>query len=162
MDFINYYKGYHSFNIDSYDLTDKELVLGSFDIPLCTLCTLNCKNCASLMPYYDKKTDFDLEEIKLGVSTLLDVVDFVPRINILGGEPFLSKNLVPIVKLLKSKYNTKIGVVKLTTNGTVLPKEDVLKELIWNKLEVRISKYGQYTTKSSEKLLCRFTCTHYF
>lgn len=132
----------------------KFLFFPQVEIALTTRCTLRCKDCSNLMQYYEKPKDCSFEINMISVSNFLDAVDYVDRFILLGGEPFLYKEL-PII-LEKILNNDKVRRVWIYSNGTILPKDPILHELMKNKkVLLYISNYGQLSTKLNEiKALC--------
>lgn len=60
---------------------------------------------------------------------------------ILGGEPFLNKDLEKYIEYVAQTYDKKIGRINITTNGTVLPEQDTLDVLRRYNVNVVISDY---------------------
>ena len=110
------------------------------EIPITTKCSLRCKHCSNLIPCYNKQKDYDTETLKESIQEFLKCINNIVFIRILGGEPFLSKNLYEIIEeLIKSD---KIQRIEIVTNGTIIPKEKKLLEILNNnKIIVSISKY---------------------
>ena len=132
----------------------KFLFFPQVEIALTTRCTLRCKDCSNLMQYYEKPKDCSFEINMTSVSNFLDAVDYVDRFILLGGEPFLYKEL-PII-LEKILASDKVRRVWIYSNGTLLPHDMKLLELMCNeKVQLYISNYGQLSTKLNEiKILC--------
>lgn len=125
---------------------------GVFAIPrisiiVTTRCTLCCVYCSQLMPFYEKPYDVNLEEIIRSMDTVLKSVDKCYAVDVLGGEPFLVKDLNRLLVWLKAQE--KILQVSFTTNGTLLPDEETLEELRDEKVLVRVSDYGLLKRQSS-------------
>lgn len=72
---------------------------------------------------------------------IFDVVDYVSNINILGGEPFLCKNLEELIIFLGDNYGNYIGNLQIVTNATLKVSESLLKIIKKYHVEVRISDY---------------------
>ncbi len=151
MDFFEFYKNSECFSLTEDMIpNDAEMVIGNIDLPITTRCTLNCKHCSNLMPLYNEKSDFKLETILLGLNKFLECIDLVVRVNVLGGEPMMHPQLVDIIIALNA--SPKVHHTVLTTNGTIVPKDERLYKVLQNpKNEVRISEYSQ-CKKTSIKL----------
>lgn len=110
------------------------------EIPITTKCSLMCKSCANLIPCYKKRNDYDTDILIKSIRKFLECINNIVYIRLLGGEPFLSKNLHIIIKeLLKSD---KIQRIEIVTNGTVIPTDKkVINILKNNKIIVSISEY---------------------
>lgn len=102
-------------------------------------CTLRCKECTQLVPYVKKRYYDDCMQIVRNVDNLLSNVDFLICVDIIGGEPFLYKELPKLVNELLKK---KVGFIEITTNGTVLPSTEMLDSFAHERVRVNISDYG--------------------
>lgn len=105
-------------------------------------CNLRCKNCISLMPCYEKPKDFGYEDV---LDSIMKVIKgrIVHRVLLEGGEPFLWKPLSRLITEL-SKQKEIMNIMPIS-NGTVMPKEDLLEALKNEKVIVRCSDYGTYS-----------------
>jgi hypothetical protein len=79
----------------------------------------------------------------------LEAIDYIYGLNILGGEPFIHKDIAIVIqKLLSSK---KIGSIGIITNGTILPDDDTLKSFAEiENAYMYISNYGEKSSKAVE------------
>ena len=110
------------------------------EIPLTTKCSLICKNCSNLIPCYKKRSDYDTNTLLASIKSFLECINNIVYVRLLGGEPFLSQNLHTILKeLLKSN---KIQRIEVVTNGTIVPTDKKIINLIKNdKIIISISEY---------------------
>lgn len=104
-----------------------------------TRCTLRCRECNNLMPYYTSPKDYSFNEIALWIDNVCDAVDEWICCELVGGEPFLHCDLFKILSYALEK--DKIQRVELTTNGSIVPKTDILELLKNDKVFVKISQY---------------------
>lgn len=122
----------------------KGVVLPQVELVLTTRCTLRCKNCSNLMQFYGNDTikpyDVDLKKNKHAIYRMLKAVDRINTFNLLGGEPFLYKDIGEIISYLGKQE--KIGQIEVTTNGTVVPDDSVCRIMADNRVIVHISNYG--------------------
>lgn len=126
------------------------------EIPITTACTLRCKDCANLMQYYRSeynctKTNVgsvDTQELLIAMNNLVKCVDYIEEVHILGGEPFLNKNLTQILSHLLGIR--KIKNITIVTNGTILPSQEIMRMLQDKRSELFISNYGSYSSKIYE------------
>ncbi|MFZ4855389.1 MAG: radical SAM protein [Desulfuromonadaceae bacterium] len=116
------------------------LILPYLELCITSRCSFQCVNCANLMQYYKSPKDYDTEHILETVCRLLACVDSIDCFRILGGEPFMHKDIARIISYCAEQG--KIVQVQLVTNGTIVPKEEVLKALAHAKVSVYISDYG--------------------
>jgi organic radical activating enzyme len=113
-------------------------------------CTLKCKHCADLIPLINKPKDVDYVDLIQDIDKIFNSVDYIHRILLAGGELFLHPEIDKIIdKCINSK---KIKCVQITTNGTIIPNDKILKMLSNKKVFVRVSNYGE-VAKNRNKLL---------
>lgn len=110
------------------------------EIPITTKCSLRCKYCSNLIPCYAKQSDYDINILIKSIKSFLECINNIVYIRVLGGEPFLSKNLYKVINvLLKSN---KIQRVEIVTNGTIIPRDKKLLNVMRNnRVIVCISQY---------------------
>ena len=147
-----YVKYYHQDNKNEHFHLIKGLISGLklfqrksgyleyLEIPITTKCSLRCKYCSNLIPCYKKPKDYDINILTKSINTFLKCINKIVYVRVLGGEPFLSKNLNKVLRtLLKSN---KIQRIEIVTNGTIIPKEqEVIKKLKDKRVIVCISQY---------------------
>ena len=68
----------------------------------------------------------DLEKIKEDIDILFKKVDFISTLHLVGGEPFLYPNHKEVFEYIGENYRDKIDNVLITSNGTLVPKPEVL------------------------------------
>jgi len=97
------------------------------------------------MPHYVNQNDINFSTIIKSLDRIFEFVDLIYHVEILGGEPFLNKNLPLIVEhVLKSGKVLHIDVI---TNGTVLPPKRVLQMLRHESVTVVIDDYGKLSKR---------------
>lgn len=85
------------------------------DLCVTNRCNLNCEYCsAESGPFASKKDEMSLEKID-SVFKELDLMN-VPRVAVTGGEPFMRKDIIEILKCFDKYSFTKI----LNTNGNLI------------------------------------------
>lgn len=136
------------------DISDKNSILSlpRMDLVLTTRCSLRCEKCANLMQYYENPTDVKLDIILQSMRTLMQAIDSIETIYVLGGEPFLYKDLDRVLSYLNKEE--KIKIIKIVTNGTICPLDDNIRlweELHQSKVIISLSDYG-VLSKNKEKL----------
>ena len=118
------------------------------ELVITTKCTLNCKNCANLMPMYKKPYNVDKDIIIKSIKKIAACVDEVYIFRILGGEPFCNPELK---NYLREMPENKFREIVIVTNGTLVPKDPELINIIREKnITVEISDYGKISYKKDE------------
>lgn len=131
----------------------QESISRSVNLELTSKCTLRCKNCLALKPYYTSYNDLSWGEMEQVIDRLLEL-NWFRRFHLLGGEPFLCDYLDLVLKKLCS--NNQIEHINIITNGTVLPHKKILPYLQNPKIMVRVSYYGKLSSHYQElEDLCR-------
>lgn len=132
-------------------LFNKKVSIAIFDFNITTCCSLRCKECGSLMPFYPKEKQFtiDFDSFKKDVDKLLSAVDKIHIFKLIGGEPLLVKDLDKMVEYCANK--SKIKNIEIITNGTIVFPENLLKTLskYRKKVFVVMSNYS-----SNKSLTC--------
>lgn len=131
----------------------RQVFLRRFEMPyleifVTTCCNLKCKNCSNLIPPLSDKHHIAFDDIRHSIEVLLSKIDCLYRIKIHGGEAFLHPQLCKIIEFLDSK--SKIKSIRITTNGTLIPSDDILRHLAESKTVVQISDYSLQASKCVE------------
>ena len=114
-----------------------------------TWCTLKCRDCNNLMGCYDQPYHMDPGYILEQIETVTGNIDTLTELELIGGEPFIYPHLTEVLEGVLA--NKKILFVSLTSNGTVIPDEKVLKKLSsTGRVRVELSDYGVKTQKMDE------------
>lgn len=116
-----------------------------------TACNLNCKLCLNFNPYSDKVYVRQLEELKKDVDLFFGCVDHVMLFHISGGEPFLYKNTIDLIEYIDSKYGDRIDTLRTVTNGTQVPREDILERLSKCNIEITVDDYRKSVPQYNDK-----------
>ena len=113
-------------------------------ISLTERCTLRCKKCAHACNCVtSNKKDLSLEEVKESADYFFKYVDYISEFVLIGGEPFLYKELKESIDYIATHYRGQMGTFSITTNGTILPS-DVFFELCQKyDVMIRISNYAE-------------------
>lgn len=111
-------------------------------------CTLNCRDCSALIPYFQKPNDIELSSYWSAFDKLFEVFDYIGEVSLLGGETFLNGGLWKFIKRYVD-YD-RIGMMAVYTNGTVIPNEKTICALKHPKVWVHISNYGNVSNRIGE------------
>lgn len=126
----------------------EKLIIPSLDIVITEKCSLRCRDCANLMQYYETPEDIEFEELFHHLDILMECVDHVLELRVLGGEAIMNKNMHRYVNRLREYENyTRIAVY---FNGTITPRDENLRCLIYDDTFSRISDYGNISKKIPE------------
>lgn len=147
---------YKSNEILKHQNVNVDEFLSFFYINVCITqkCSLKCKYCSHLMPLFDKPAHYETGKILQSVETFLEAVNYVHRLGILGGEPFLHPELPTIIRELLCKK--KIGFIEILTNGTCFLSDAVLENLSDERIMIKISDYG-ISPKKIQKFISKLT-----
>lgn len=140
-DRYNYYAG----EMNGYE---KKLYLPYCVLCITSKCSLRCKNCAAFITHYEKREDYTLEYVKENLGKVLDAVDGIMELELMGGEPFLCKEFDDILSWCISQ--SKIRAIKIITNGTIVPRKDTWNLLKHNKVKLVVDDYGEHSYKFEE------------
>jgi hypothetical protein len=129
------------------------LELTRVELCITTRCSLHCRDCANLIPFYNSPADEDPEALIRDIDTFLGVVDRVHSFSVMGGESFLHSGIAKVVAHLVQQ--DRVGTVQVVTNGTVMPREDVLTVLAHKKVVVAVSNYPAEVAPRKLSILAR-------
>ncbi len=79
--------------IKAYRFVTHQFELVRVEMPITSRCTLRCKDCANLIPFYANPADTDTDRIIKDIDDFLSNVDRVYRFAVMGGEAFLHPGL---------------------------------------------------------------------
>ncbi|EOS64176.1 radical SAM protein [Oscillibacter sp. 1-3] len=122
-------------------LDAQELYLFRVDLSITSRCTLRCRHCNMLMPYYRQCGHYPAEDLLSDVDAYFRWVDHVDQFNILGGEPFLHPDVQKITKTITERYRSRINDLVFFSNGTVLPEEGLLDLMVRYQIKVDLGDY---------------------
>ena len=100
-----------------------------------TICNLNCKHCLNFNPYAKQFYVREWEQLTKDVDIML--------FHVSGGEPMLYKHTADLIEYIDKNYGHKIGTLRTVTNGTVVPKEEVLEKLSKCNIEITVDDYRE-------------------
>lgn len=108
---------------------------------LTSRCTLNCKNCLALTPFFKgREYDIPVETVLRDMKRFFESIDYCIRVAFLGGEPFLYEGLDRLLEYVNE--SEKVESVFIPSNGTVLPVDAVIRQLQNPKVHIGLSYYG--------------------
>lgn len=137
-----YIEEYVKEEIDNF-FYKNELNIPQIEFCLTTQCSLKCKDCCALMPAFNQKghIKMSVEEFKNTLEQLLENVNSIRKLIILGGEPLLRSELPELLEYAAEK--DKVIHIAIVSNGTMLPSEKLIKVLKkYNKINFYMSNYN--------------------
>ena len=118
------------------------------DVVITERCSLKCKDCANLMQYYEKPQNSDLEILFKSLDRMMECVDQIYEFRVLGGDPFMNKEMYKVVNKLSTYKN--VEKVVIYTNAKIIPKDENLECLKNKKVRLDITNYGSLSSKHDE------------
>lgn len=126
----------------------ERIMINSLEVAITHRCTLNCEKCANLISYFEKPKDADFHKTIWALRKILDAHVYINELRILGGEPFLNRQMVHYLKMLLEYEN--IGLISIMSNATIIP-DDTLTEVLSNpRVYITLSSYGTLSTRLME------------
>lgn len=115
-------------------------------------CSLRCKYCTSYMNEYDmhERVDFPLEQICNDIDNFFGAVDMVGTITVMGGEPFMHKDISQIIEHLCRWKN--FGLISIATSGTYPIKPEQLEGLHDERVNISFSNYLENISENQKKM----------
>ena len=131
---------------------EPHIFIKRIELDVTSRCTLRCKNCGALMPYFKSPRDIPIEQVMADYDRMMELIDWTDDILIMGGEPFINKDLAKLFEHIKSSPQTqnKVGCVVIVTNGTLIPDEKTLDVLKDSNIVVWISNYREHSRRLPE------------
>lgn len=127
------------------------LILDDIEVDLHEMCNLKCVQCTHTSPYFtNKDQNYPLKQFEEDITNLSKICK-IKSFRIVGGEPFLNKDLDKFINIVKqSKIAT---VIKIFTNGLLLEKVDskVFETMIQEPCPVKL-KISLYSNLDKEKV----------
>ena len=157
MDYNEVLRRLHTHNaklerINSESSSDRSLVFNALDIEVTERCSMKCVDCSNLMQYYKKPIDSDTNLLLSSLHKIFAAVDRIDDARVLGGEPFMYRDLPVILNFLSEQ--SKAPRVTVYSNGTFIPRDDILAALRHPKIEVEITDYDELSRKHNEMVQC--------
>lgn len=119
-------------------------------------CTLKCKLCATYASVSKNPHHYSWEQMLKGVERFFECVGEVNLFTLSGGEPFLHPHISDFI-LGCRKFTEKAEKLEIITNGTIVPKPEILEVLSkTDKVDVMIDDYGRELSCRVEQLIEAF------
>jgi organic radical activating enzyme len=132
----------------------ENVFVNALDVQVTEKCSMKCVDCSNLMQYYQSPKDSDTTTLLVALENFLNAIDFLADARVIGGEPFLVRDLDRVINFLQDQ--SKVGHITIYTNGTIVPRPDVLASLKGSKVVVEITDYDSLSRKH-EQLVSKLT-----
>lgn len=122
------------------------IILDYVELYVTDKCTLRCKYCQAGKQYYrnSEKHEVDVNNIINDYNRMLEVIDWVNKVVIIGGEPFTYSKLDKLLDAIYANplFKSKVGQVYIVTNGTIIPNDKTLNKIsACENIIINISNY---------------------
>ena len=118
------------------------------DITVTEACSMKCESCSNLMQYYLTPRNSDLDLLFKSIDQLMKVTDSLYEFRVVGGEPFVNKQIGKVINKLLT-YKT-IKEIVIYTNATIIPKGENFECLKNDKIFIEITDYGSLSKRRDE------------
>ena len=122
--------------------SSKKLYIKYMDVVITERCSMKCIDCANLMQYYVSPKNSDLNLLFKSITKSMNAIDHLDEFRVLGGEPFMNKEIHKIIKFLLTIE--KVKKIAIYTNATIVPKGLNLECLKNDKVMLDITHYKTY------------------
>ena len=129
-------------------IKDGQLNLKTIDIQVIERCSLKCKDCSNLMQYYERPQNSELNVLFKSIEKIMACIDNLDEFRVIGGDPFMNKELYKIINKLVIYEKCKKIVVY--TNAKIVPKNENLECLKNEKILIYITNYGESSSAHSK------------
>lgn len=130
----------HRLQMRQYETVSSAITyVESIDLIITEKCSLNCRDCSSLMPYYESPKHCNKEDIFAYIDRIDELFDCVGELRLLGGEPLMHPDWYDIVLYAQTK--SALDCIKIYTNATILPKAEMISKFDRTKVAFFISNY---------------------
>ncbi len=99
----------------------ERLTVQSVDLMITERCSMKCRDCSNLMQYYEHPENGDLAQMLAMIDGLCAGMDEIYEFRVIGGEPFMHKELHLVVA--HACAHPKVQKVSVFTNATIMPRE---------------------------------------
>jgi organic radical activating enzyme len=116
------------------------LVVKHIDVVITEQCSMKCRDCSNLMQFYSRPKNSDTNLLFRSMDRLMECVDRLYEFRVIGGDPFMNKEIYKIInKVVKYK---NVDSVVIYTNGRIVPKGENLNCLKNKKVRLQITNYS--------------------
>lgn len=106
-------------------------------------CSLKCERCAhGCYNVSSTAEDMAFKKVMESADSLFEKVDLCGEFVLIGGEPLLYKRLADTIAYIGKKYRNKMVLFSITTNGSIMPSDDILELCKKYDVMFKISNYS--------------------
>lgn len=135
-------------------------ILPYIEMVTTTCCNRLCPNCSNGIPLIAEPSHVNFQDFKFQLDALLSRVSYISKFQIHGGEPLLNPNLPRIISYIKQKQ--KIKKIRIATNGTIVPSDELVKALQNSNIILAMSSYHDNKDTLKEIIkLCKYSQIKY-
>jgi sulfatase maturation enzyme AslB (radical SAM superfamily) len=127
-----------------------KLFLRSVDVMITERCTLKCRDCSNLMQYYEDPKNISIDQVLADFNSLAKNVDHIFEVRLIGGEPFMNKDIYDIIDVLVK--SSKISRLVIFSNAMVPFKSDRISTLRHPKVVLSLTNYGNLAKKTMDNV----------
>lgn len=124
-----------------------KVYLSSISFLPSTICNLKCRNCLNFNPFAKKFYAREWTDLTKDVDLFFSCVDHIMLFHVSGGEPMLYKHTADLIEYIDRKYGDRIDTLRTVTNGTIVPKDEILDKLAKCKVEITVDDYREAVPK---------------
>ena len=128
-----------------------DVLIHALEIKTTSFCTLRCKDCTHLIPYTKAPAHMPAEDLMDDIKKIIRVAK-VAGLIFMGGEVMIYPQLAELMEAYsKEGFYDRVGFVRVTTNGTVVPSDEFCAA--FRKIKngyVVISDYGILSSNRDE------------
>ncbi len=131
---------------------EKRIFLHRIEVDIGPACSLRCRYCANLMQYFEHPYLIPPEEVIRDYNRMMELIEWTDDILLLGGEPFVHKELYKVLDAIHRHPDTarKVGRRLIVTNGTIVPDERTMDSIAADDFIVWISNYHEHSRRLGE------------
>ncbi len=153
--FIRPFVAFYSLLWIIYNKLTSKFIIPYIELVITTNCNLKCEDCLHLINLYGvdnhkHSQNIVCEELLDDINILAENSDRICVLKLIGGEPFLYKELHILIDEIDKIKN--IDTVQITTNGVTTPNKENIRALKSNKVLVVFSGYSINPNKTNKIL----------
>lgn len=116
-----------------------------------TACNLDCRNCLNFNPFAKQFYVREWDDLVKDIDLFFSCVDHIMLFHVSGGEPMIYKHTADLIEYIDKNYGHKIDTLRTVTNGTIVPKDEVLEKLSKCNIEIAVDDYREAVPRFSER-----------